>query len=398
MKKARVRNALIFGGTSGLGLALTIALLRDGCEQVYITGRTPPLVGELPESVREQYAERVKFIKLDLTRRDYSPLDEVPEVDALLFCAGAGRLGRFECSSEADIAYLLKVNATAGMRVIRRYYDRIEGDRPFYCGMITSIAGLISSPMFAVYAGAKAALCRFIESVNAELAARGRENRILNIAPGYIPGTDFYGTGNDIDQLGQLGGDILARLYAREELFIPRYEEVYKGVLERYRADAAKFGIESYEYKNKDGGRGHGLRTMKVGYMSGTFDLFHIGHLNMIKNAKSCCDYLVVGVHESGYRKGKPTYIPFEERCEILRSLELVDEVITAPAEDSDAYEKYRYDFLFVGSDYKGSERFNRYEELFKDTHTKIVYFPYTQGTSSTKLREALDITIRDKK
>ena len=115
--------------------------------------------------------------------------------------------------------------------------------------------------------------------------------------------------------------------------------------------------------------------------MSGTFDLFHVGHLNVLRNAKTQCDYLVVGVHTSGKFKGKETFIPLDERKAIVE----------APDDDMDYVLKNQPDFLFVGGDYKGSDRFNKYEEMLKDKKTKTIYFPYTKGTSSTKLREALD-------
>ena len=125
-----------------------------------------------------------------------------------------------------------------------------------------------------------------------------------------------------------------------------------------------------------------------IGYMSGTFDLFHIGHLNIIRKAKAQCDYLVVGVHESGKRKGKETFIPFEERKDIVASCKYVDRVVNATPEDSDIWPELHYNRLFVGSDYKGSERFNRYEAFFADKNVEIVYFPYTKGTSSTQIRD----------
>ena len=127
-----------------------------------------------------------------------------------------------------------------------------------------------------------------------------------------------------------------------------------------------------------------------VGYLSGTFDLFHIGHLNLLRRAKEHCDYLIVGVHKSGAWKGKETFIPFEERRAIVESVKYVDMAVESFTEDVDAYAVYKYDKLFVGSDYKGTERFLRYEEYFKDKGVQIIYFPYTQGTSSTQLRGAL--------
>lgn len=132
-----------------------------------------------------------------------------------------------------------------------------------------------------------------------------------------------------------------------------------------------------------------------VGYMSGTFDLFHIGHLNIIERAKKECDYLIIGVHESGKHKGKETFVDFEERKRIVGALKAVDEVIKSYPEDIDVWYERNFDKLFVGSDYKGTERFERYEEILKNTNSCIVYFDYTQGTSSTKLRSALTGIIK---
>ena len=174
----------------------------------------------------------------------------------------------------------------------------------------------------------------------------------------------------------------------RETLFIPQYNEIYKDVIKRYNEDAEKFGAESYEYKIRNG-RLNDKPQVVVGYLSGTFDLFHIGHLNLIRKAKENCDYLIVSVHKSGAWKGKETFIPYEERCEIIASIKYVDKVAEDFKEDSDAWDKYHYDKLFVGSDYQGTERFNRYEEILKGK-AQIIYFPYTKGTSSTQLRDAL--------
>ena len=128
-----------------------------------------------------------------------------------------------------------------------------------------------------------------------------------------------------------------------------------------------------------------------MGFLSGTFDLFHIGHLNLLRRAKQYCDYLIVGVHPPGSsHKNKPTFIPLEERMAIVGSIKYVDQVVVTLDEDDAMHELYPYDFLFVGSDYKGTERFNRYEKVLAPKGVQIIYFPYTQGTSSTQLREAI--------
>ena len=109
-----------------------------------------------------------------------------------------------------------------------------------------------------------------------------------------------------------------------------------------------------------------------------------------MRRAKEHCDYLVVGIHKDASHKGKDAFIPFDERVDIVRNIKYVDEVIQSEPEDSDVYTKgiVKYDYLFVGSDYKGTERFNRYEAYFADKGVEIIYFPYTQGTSSTQLRD----------
>ena len=108
------------------------------------------------------------------------------------------------------------------------------------------------------------------------------------------------------------------------------------------------------------------------------------------------CDYLIVGVHKSGSWKGKQTFIPFEERLEIVKNIRYVDMAVESFTEDADAWEMYHYDKLFVGSDYKGTERFERYERYFADKGVEIIYFPYTQGTSSTQIRKTVMLKTKD--
>ena len=127
-----------------------------------------------------------------------------------------------------------------------------------------------------------------------------------------------------------------------------------------------------------------------IGYISGTFDLFHIGHLNIIKKAKKNCDYLIVGVHESGAWKGKDTFILFEERLAIVSALKYVDQVVKSYPNDTDAIKHHNIKKLFVGDDYKGSDRFKIYETICTQTNVEIIYFPYTKSTNSTKLRDVL--------
>ena len=130
-----------------------------------------------------------------------------------------------------------------------------------------------------------------------------------------------------------------------------------------------------------------------IGYTSGVYDLFHIGHLNLLKNAKGLCDKLIVGVSvdELVAYKHKKAVIPFEERIEIVRSVKYVDAAI--PQNDLDKFkmwEKLHFDVLFVGDDWFKNERWNEMQKKFEEVGVRVVYFPYTQGTSSTILNDTL--------
>ncbi len=133
---------------------------------------------------------------------------------------------------------------------------------------------------------------------------------------------------------------------------------------------------------------------MVIGYTAGVYDLFHIGHLNLLKNAKGMCDKLVVGVtvDELVAYKGKQAMIPFEDRIEVVRSCKYVDAAV--PQYDMDklsACKKLGAQILFVGDDWYGTEKWQAYEKEFEEAGIKIIYFPYTKGISSTKINEALN-------
>lgn len=133
---------------------------------------------------------------------------------------------------------------------------------------------------------------------------------------------------------------------------------------------------------------------MIIGYTTGVYDLFHIGHLNLLKNAKGMCDKLIVGVtvDELVTYKGKQALIPFEDCIEIVRSCKYVDAAV--PQYDMDkltACKKLGATILFVGDDWYATEKWKKYEKEFAKEGVKIIYFPYTQGTYSTQIRKALD-------
>ncbi len=384
-----LKKALVVGGNSGVGLAMVAELLRRDCAHVYIVGKDPVRAEDIPQDVQGIFEKRTSFERVDLAQEQFAVFDSIQDVDTLLITAGFGRVAPFEELTSAEVTNLLKCNLLGCVRVIQKYYDKLRGQEDFHCAVMGSIAGHVASPLFSVYGASKMGLHGFIENINGELVGAGCRNRITEIAPGSLKGTNFDGGGNAVEQLTDLVREMLDRMTRRDVLYIPDFDKTYRGVLERYRTDAAAFAQSSYEYKLA-GGRHRAKPQVVVGYLSGTFDLFHIGHLNLLRRARQQCDYLIVGVHGSGAWKGKETFIPLDERMAIVGSIQYVDEVMEAPDEDLDAYHTLHYDRLFVGSDYEGTERFQRYEAYFADKDVKIIYFPYTKGTSSTQLRDAL--------
>lgn len=378
-----MKKAVVIGGSNGIGLAIAKDLIKKGYYP-YILDICPPDASLKPELC--------DYMPCDLCNLDEGIIETLAfdrDVSVLMITAGFGRVADFENLHTAEIGKLLQVNTVAAIKILRIFYDRIKDKSDFYCGIMGSIAGLCSSPMFSVYAASKAALCRFTESVNIELEVAGVANRILNVSPGSIKGTRFNGGNNAPEETATLASAIVENLFSRKELFIPQYEETFRGVLTRYQEDPHQYGLDSYAYKLSSG-RVQGKKQAVVGYLSGTFDLFHVGHLNLIKRAKALCDYLIVGVHPDASHKGKQTFIPFEERMAVVGAVRYVDKVVPSCSEDSDAWDKWHFDKLFVGSDYKGTERFARYEAYFADKGVKIVYFPYTQSTSSTQIRQTI--------
>lgn len=389
-----MKKAVVIGGSNGIGLAITNQLIKKGFFVSILDIKVPDDNSLYDKSLYEYHY--IDLLNLDVFDLEIFKNDE--EVQLLMITAGFGRVAPFESLSITEIRNMMQVNASATIQILRFFYDRIRSDKDFYTGVMVSIAGIVSSPLFSVYAASKAALNRMIESVNIELEEAGVPNRILNVSPGSIKGTAFSGGKNDLSLTSSLAEGIIANFFNRQELFIPQYEEIFHSVIDRYKHDEHQFGIDSYQYKMASGRLNAENRKTIVGYLSGTFDLFHMGHLNLLKRAKAQCDYLIVGVHPNAAHKGKKTYISFEERLEIIQSIKYVDKAIESLPEDNEVWNLYHYDKLFVGSDYKGTDRFNAYEKYFEDKGVEIVYFPYTKGTSSTQLRQLIADEIGEEK
>lgn len=241
-----MNKILVVGGANGIGLSIAKQLTaREETEKVYIVDKAP-----LAEAYQEPKIESYQF---DLTSTDYSLFDQFQDIDGLMITAGFGRLQLFADIPEEMIATYFNVNTIAVIRVIRHFYDRLLSKNDFYCGVMVSIAGFMSSPFFSLYGASKAALKIFIESVNVELEKAGTSNRILNVSPGSIKGTSFNNGQTDLTQTAPLAKEIIQHMTDKNDLFIPQYEEVFKNVLQRYHDDFRAEGLHSYDYKVNSG-------------------------------------------------------------------------------------------------------------------------------------------------
>ncbi len=241
-----MKRVLIVGGANGIGLSVAMELSkREDTEKIYVVDKV------LLEKGKE--FDKMESFRFDLAVDDYAFFDRFHDIDTLVITAGFGKLGLFRDVPESYIVDSFNVNAVAPIRLVKHFYPMLESKQDFFCGIMVSISGYMSSPFFAVYSATKAALRIFIESVNIELEKSGATNRILNVSPGSIQGTSFNGGETDTKQTKELAQDIIAHLERKDDLLIPKYEEVFREVLERYHKDFRAEGIRSYEYKISSG-------------------------------------------------------------------------------------------------------------------------------------------------
>lgn len=241
-----IKKVLVVGGANGIGLSLAKELAsRETTEKVYIVDKAA-----LADEYKE---EKIESFQFDLTQDDFSFFNRFDDINTLVITAGFGKLSLFKDIPETHISDSFNVNTIPVLRLIHRFYSKLEGQENFYCGVMVSIAGFISSPFFAVYGATKAALKIFIESVNVELEKNGSHNKILNVSPGSIKGTSFYTGTTDLSQTIELTKQIIEHLLAKDDLYIPLYDEVFKHVLERYAIDFREEGRHSYDYKLNSG-------------------------------------------------------------------------------------------------------------------------------------------------
>lgn len=237
-----MKRALVVGGANGIGLSIaTVLAAREDVEKIYIVDKAV-----IAEEFMQPKFESYRF---DLTAEDYSIFDKFQDIDTLMITAGFGRLALLEDIEESMIPLYFNVNTIPVLRLIKRFYSKLQSQDDFYCGVMVSVAGFMSSPFFSIYGATKAALKIFIESVNVELLKAGYSNQILNVSPGSLKGTSFDNGKTDLAVIRDLSTEIISHMEAKEDLFIPKYEEIYKEVLRRYHEDFRKEGAHSYEYK-----------------------------------------------------------------------------------------------------------------------------------------------------
>ena len=162
------KKAVIVGGSNGIGLAIAKNLIEKNY-YVYILDICKPDRNILKDSETYKYCY---CNLLDFNEDIFLSLKEDKNISSLMLTAGFGRVADFEYLHTAEIQNLLTVNTVSIIKIIRLFYDRIKSNEDFYCGVMGSIAGWCSSPMFSVYAASKAAICRLVESVNIELKSR----------------------------------------------------------------------------------------------------------------------------------------------------------------------------------------------------------------------------------
>ena len=319
-----MKKAVVVGGSNGIGLAVSIELIKNEyfVEIVDIAAPDEEELGCGCESYHYSYTNLLYFDE-DL----FNKFAEDESVEVLIITAGIGRIADFQFYHIAEIDKTFTIDTVSTIKILRIFYDRIRSTKPFYTAVMGSIAGWMSSPSASVYAAAKAGVIRLIESVNIELEVSGSPNRILDVSPSSFKGSRFYGGRNNVSLMSGLAIEICQRMISRETRYIPQYDEVFKGVLERYHIDPHEYGVHSYRYK-EDSGRKDNTQRVKVGRICDSFVPFNAEKIALLKEAKSHCDYLIAEVMLGDATDSGDAQMPIEEIKEIVGACRYVDRVV----------------------------------------------------------------------
>ena len=236
-----MKKIVIIGGTSGLGLSLAIELRdRFSNSNILVVGKTKPL---------DLCAEfNLDFLQIDLSSPHYD-WKFCSDSNFIVYAAGVGRITPFDEIEEKDINSTISVNATNAIHLINSKKKELISVNNCQISVVTSVAGKIPSPLFALYAASKALVSSYISSINIELTKKNRKNRIIEIAPGYIEGTALYGKKINLDKLTTISKTILNEIENKKKLIIPQNEKMYLEIIEKAYKNPIEFGNQSYDYK-----------------------------------------------------------------------------------------------------------------------------------------------------
>ena len=236
-----MKKIVVIGGTSGLGLSLALELRnRFKNANILVVGRTKPI------DLCTEFS--LDFQKIDLSSSHYD-WKFCSDSNFIIYAAGVGRITPFDEIEEKDIDSTISINATNVIHLINSKKKELTSVNSCQISVITSVAGKIPSPLFALYAASKALVSNYILSINIELAKKGTKNRIIEIAPGYIEGTALYGKKINLDKLTDVSVTILNEIDNKKKLIIPQNEKMYLEIIEKAHKDPIEFGKQSYDYK-----------------------------------------------------------------------------------------------------------------------------------------------------
>ncbi|MDY0143370.1 MAG: SDR family oxidoreductase [Bacteroidales bacterium] len=229
---------LVIGGSNGVGAAIVSRLIEKNHKIVIFDVVSPTLL-----------SDRIEYVKLDLYKDDVNIVARyIEDANGLIITAGIGRVCEFKNITPVEIEKILKVNLVSISMIFRLAYIKMIEDDSFYSMCISSIAGLVSSPLFSVYSASKAGLCKLIEALNIELEFAGSNNRICNVVATSFQNTSFNGSETHLKDLYPLADELIGVMNSKKELHFVD-EQLINLILKRYYDDAHKFSCESYTYK-----------------------------------------------------------------------------------------------------------------------------------------------------
>lgn len=233
---------IVLGGSSGLGLAISTLLSKQGNE-IIIYDIKEPL----------QKINKAIFKSVDLSKDDLTVMKaDIEYSNGLIYTAGIGKVKHFEDYTMNEIDTTISIDLTSLIKVLTLASSKLKENINYECLCISSIAGLVSSPLFSLYSAAKAGVCKYIEAVNTELIKTGSCNRITNVVATAFKGTSFNGGQTDLKQLDELAKELVDSMI-NKELIHKVNPELINSILKRYNDNALKFSLESYDYKINSG-------------------------------------------------------------------------------------------------------------------------------------------------